>query len=114
MAISYHRPRYCSQDGIVRGAETCSDVIGIYLFEVEARLDLRGWTGTPVVGLSRHQGESQEEVQGKHRSFGRRNRWRGDERSLRKSKCLRDSGSSTSAGGRPNVLALAKRRSVRV
>lgn len=89
LAISYHLPRYCSQDGIVSITKTCSDFIGIYHFEVEAGLDLRGWTGTPVVGLSRHHGENQEKVEGKHCSFGRRNQWRDDRRSLRKSNACR-------------------------
>lgn len=92
MAISYHLPRYCSQGGIVSITETCSDFVGTYLLEVEAGLDLRGWTGTPVVGLSRHQGENQEKVQGKHCSFGRRNQWR-RQKIPSKVKCLEDSGS---------------------
>lgn len=91
MAISYHLPRYCSQDGIVSITETGSDCIGTYLLEVEAGLDLRGWTGTPAVGLSRHQGENQEKVQGKHCSFGRRNQWR-RQKIPSKVKCLEDSG----------------------
>lgn len=47
--------------------------LSVYLLKVEARLHFRTRAGTPVVGLSCHQREQQEEkAEGRHCSFRRR------------------------------------------
>lgn len=74
-SISYHLPRYCRTRrsiSTVKFKWVWTDVFNcIYLLKVEAGLDLRSRTGTPVIGLSWRQREKQEEkVHNTHDSFG--------------------------------------------